>query len=74
MWWGQGQGGLLATPRPKTQNEICLGTRDWWKTSEFNSKHLEKEGRKEGRNALACVRDRPQAQSDLLSPTLGELH
>lgn len=43
---GAGQGGLLAVSCPKPENEICLRTRERWKTSEFNSKHLEKEGRK----------------------------
>lgn len=40
-----------------SKSKICLGTRDWQKTSEFNLKHLEKKER----NAFVCVRDRPHA-------------
>lgn len=69
---GQGQGGLLAMSCPKPQNEICLGTRDWRKTSEFNSKHLEKKGRKKMLSPVSGTDLR--LTSALLSPTLGELH
>lgn len=72
---GAGQGGQGSWPYhcPKPQNEISLRTRDWWKTSEFNSKHLEKE-RKEKEMLLSASGTDLSLTPALLSPTQGELH
>lgn len=43
---GRGQGGLLAISCPKPGMKFAFGQKTGGKTSEFNSKHLEKERRK----------------------------
>lgn len=68
VWWGRGQGRLLAMSCPKPQNEICVQTRNWLAESLRIQLKESGEGREKEMLSPASGTDL-RLTSALLSPT-----